>query len=178
MLEGANRDEGLMIRYTCASCGALLESADQMGGQQDECPICGTSSVVPPSQKRKNWLKAVELLTVFILGGLCLFLWQFAVRVPSGDAPVAHLPLKGNTIGERDVGKDNVHAQPSVAANQTKDAIDQANSMNVNGSRVPELPQPNSDAHDRNAANDMKLLFVGIYEMSFPTNGGRAERTA
>lgn len=37
-----------MIAYKCTKCGSELESADDLAGQTDTCPDCGTSSPVPP----------------------------------------------------------------------------------------------------------------------------------
>lgn len=42
-----------MIRYKCSKCGARLESPDEIGGRQDQCPLCGQVCQVPLSKAQQ-----------------------------------------------------------------------------------------------------------------------------
>jgi hypothetical protein len=74
-----------MIRYRCAQCGAILESAASMAGKKDTCPLCGYDCSVPMLQKR--WR-----LMFLVCGGVAVVLvigvWLgFRILNPYGQAP-------------------------------------------------------------------------------------------
>jgi len=50
-----------MIKYTCAHCGAKLETDDSLSGKQETCPACRKANPVPLSKQDladdKKWRK-------------------------------------------------------------------------------------------------------------------------
>jgi len=50
------------VRYKCAKCKTVLESPSRLARQQDRCPICGHSNVVPSRRKPKKTKRREEVV--------------------------------------------------------------------------------------------------------------------
>ena len=71
-----------MITHQCPECGERIESPEQLRGQTETCPICGTAVIVAshkPLHKRMLSLLGEASVCVFAvfayLGGLALWVW-------------------------------------------------------------------------------------------------------
>jgi DNA-directed RNA polymerase subunit RPC12/RpoP len=51
-----------MVKYKCARCTTKLETEDDLGGQSEDCPVCGWKNDVPLSKKQIKQQKKLEKL--------------------------------------------------------------------------------------------------------------------
>lgn len=67
-----------MVKYKCQKCGCILESPENMVGQQDVCPACKTAVIVPPVKHTSKLAIAaiVLLLCVVIVSAVLWFIFR------------------------------------------------------------------------------------------------------
>lgn len=92
-----------MARYRCEQCKARLVTADELRGQQDQCPACGHVGVVPDRTKRRTafWIAAGAVAILFVGVGAALIFRTTPPETmespspPTASPPPAHVDRSG-----------------------------------------------------------------------------------
>ena len=136
-----------MIRYTCPNCHALLESPSKMAGQNDECPLCMSTHVVP-TKGNHAWLWLGGILTaLIIITSMSLFVWQLAKQKPHGETLVTSIPptrqvlepdQPSGTVGQTDTVHVTSRLTPrQLAGSPTQIPATATNRGDIAGTSIP-----------------------------------------
>ena len=95
-----------MIRYSCPSCGASLESPTSLAGQFDECPLCMSKNTVPTSPSNRGSRSPSALVWASCIVGLGILLavlcvWWFIAAPKRAPARAANDETKTNQAAEK-----------------------------------------------------------------------------
>jgi rRNA maturation protein Nop10 len=74
-----------MNTYSCPKCGTVLESPSSLAGQYDECPMCGSKTVVPGPRKftRRFWWALGAVAGLILVACAAVLVWQSTQQVPA-----------------------------------------------------------------------------------------------